>query len=90
MCGTNAAGCPAMLLGTLDNQRSSDCHGSLGSASISNGHACFTESIAFYFCNSGYFLSGNKTRLCQTDGNWTGDGSTCIEANSGFNIGRPE
>ena len=28
--------------------------------------------VATYQCNSGYTLSGNAERVCQSDGNWNG------------------
>ena len=34
-------------------------------------------STAVYSCSSDYVLVGNSTRVCQTDGNWTGSPSHC-------------
>ena len=30
-----------------------------------------------YFCNKGYYLSGDSIRTCQTDGEWSGDQPNC-------------
>ena len=32
---------------------------------------------ATYTCNSGYELIGSSTRICQTNGQWSGDAPTC-------------
>ena len=38
-------------------------------------------SVATYKCNSGYILSGDSTRECGSDGNWTGQQPQCGEYN---------
>ena len=35
------------------------------------------SSVATYSCGTGYKLSGNGTRQCQPDGNWSGDMPQC-------------
>ena len=32
---------------------------------------------ATYFCNTNYELSGDRTRICQNDGSWSGSAPTC-------------
>ena len=34
-------------------------------------------SVAEYTCNEGFLLEGATTRVCQTDGSWSGDTPTC-------------
>lgn len=34
-------------------------------------------SIAMYSCNTGYMLSGDRTRTCQDTGMWSGTQPTC-------------
>lgn len=34
-------------------------------------------SNATYSCNDGYFLEGESSRVCQSDGNWSGEAPTC-------------
>ena len=34
-------------------------------------------SQANYSCSEGYVLNGNSTRMCQSDGQWSGSESTC-------------
>lgn len=46
-----------------------------------NGHVSITGtdagSTATYTCNDGYLLIGITTRVCQTDGTWTGQQPSC-------------
>jgi len=35
------------------------------------------EDTCSFTCNSGYELTGNDTRMCQSDGNWTGTNVAC-------------
>ena len=32
---------------------------------------------ANYSCSEGYVLNGNSTRMCQSDGQWSGSEATC-------------
>ncbi len=32
---------------------------------------------AWYICNTGYTLSGNKTRVCMNENTWSGMAPTC-------------
>ena len=32
-----------------------------------------------FTCNTGHELTGNDTRTCQSDGNWSGTNVMCIE-----------
>jgi sugar lactone lactonase YvrE len=34
--------------------------------------------MAYYFCSSGYTLSGTSPRICQATGVWTGTAPTCV------------
>ena len=34
-------------------------------------------STAQYTCNSGFVLIGDKTRMCQDDGDWSGEAPVC-------------
>ena len=35
------------------------------------------NSTATYFCNQGFRLTGNSTRICLHGGQWSGESSTC-------------
>ena len=35
-------------------------------------------SQANYTCNGGFVVEGPATRVCQADGQWSGNASTCI------------
>jgi len=35
------------------------------------------EDICSLTCNTGYELTGNDTRTCQSDGNWSGNNGVC-------------
>ena len=32
---------------------------------------------AYFWCNSGYYRSGDRSRTCQSSGNWNGQTPTC-------------
>ena len=36
------------------------------------------NSTASYSCDTGYELVGNTTRICQANGNWSGDQPSCL------------
>ena len=46
-----------------------------------NGEVSLTGTIlgskATYSCNSGYVLEGESTRVCQSNGKWSGEAPTC-------------
>ena len=50
-----------------------------------NGHVVITgtspSSKATYSCNKGYALFGSKTRVCQTNGEWTEKQPVCKRKN---------
>ena len=54
-------------------------------SSISGGVVCYngtgTGSAAVYICDDGYVLmeGDDVTRVCQSDGNWNGSISQCIQ-----------
>ena len=35
-------------------------------------------SVALYVCNSGFRLDGQRTRVCQSDGSYSGQAPTCV------------
>jgi len=37
----------------------------------------YEEDICSFTCNTGYELTGNKTRTCQSDGIWNGNEVMC-------------
>lgn len=59
-------------------------------SSPDNGHVTLTgttvNSTATYGCNSSYVISGNNTRLCQSDGVWSGIEPTCSEFSLSFSL----
>ena len=66
------------LFSLLTAARVVDC-GSLDDpdfgAIITNGTR--VGSVARYSCSSGYQLDGSSTRVCQADGEWSGEAPTC-------------
>ncbi|MGC4118128.1 MAG: hypothetical protein QM765_26975 [Myxococcales bacterium] len=42
-----------------------------------------TGDVVTYGCNDGFTLTGNTTRLCQTDGTWSGADPTCAANQNG-------
>ena len=51
-------------------------------ANPANGQVSHTAGTTFeqnatYICNMGYNLEGDITRMCQANGNWSGDAPTC-------------
>ena len=52
-----------------------------GSLTIPGGLVVYNGSsegaVAIYQCSSGYKLSGNAKRVCQSDGNWNGFTPSC-------------
>ena len=34
-------------------------------------------SVATYFCDAGFELVGNSIRICEEDGNWSGEAPIC-------------
>ena len=65
------------------NPRCAD-RGFVSSSSISGGVVCYNRttggSTAVYICNDGFVLmeGGKATRVCQSDGNWSGSTPQCI------------
>ena len=49
---------------------------------ISNGDRALGSttflSRVVYFCNTGYVLNGNRNRVCEASGNWSGSHPSCI------------
>ena len=35
------------------------------------------EATCSFTCNTGYELTGSDTRICQSNGSWSGAGATC-------------
>ena len=44
-----------------------------------SGHVSYSgnDTTANYTCDSGYTLNGNGTRVCQTNGMWSGSAPSC-------------
>ena len=36
-----------------------------------------TRTVATYFCDDGFELAGNSTRICEEDDTWSGEAPTC-------------
>ena len=36
------------------------------------------NSQAIYFCDDGYFLQGPSSRICQSNGDWSGNAPVCV------------
>ena len=53
------------------------------SLSLTNGMISYSDppqgvgSVATHSCDSGYNLRGDNTRICQSDGTWSGSAPTC-------------
>ena len=49
---------------------------------IVNGRVTYSETVfrssATYSCDPGFLLIGDNTRVCQEDGQWSGDEPVCI------------
>jgi len=43
---------------------------------VDNANTTF-GSVVRYSCNTGYKIEGNNTRVCQTNGSWTGKDPSC-------------
>ena len=59
---------------------STDCGGliSPGNGSVSTGEQTTTfGQVATYACNPGYILVGNRNRICQQNGSWSGSPAAC-------------
>ena len=41
---------------------------------------------ANYFCNYGFYLSGNKQRVCQIDGSWSGAEPRCVRKSDALSV----
>ena len=70
--------CPPQNLGIREKV---DVSLSSGSFSIPGGLVSYNgtteKAVATYRCDSGYSLSGNSERVCQSDGNWNGHIPQC-------------
>ena len=66
------------------------CRSSVGSVSISGGVVCLNGttvgSEAVYVCNDGYNLMGNETRVCQSEGIWSGSIPQCMPKKGGMYV----
>ena len=58
---------PVVMCSALDDPTD----GSLQYSSVDVG------AEARYSCNEGFLLEGAPTRVCQTDGSWSGEAPTC-------------
>ena len=42
------------------------------------------EDTCYFTCNTGYKLTDNDTRICQSDGSWSGSDAVCRQGNSNY------
>ena len=63
--------CTIYVLGVCDKPVA-PANGSINSTGIMEGDT------VTYFCNKGYYLSGDPIRTCQSDGKWSGEQPKCI------------
>ena len=45
--------------------------------SLGGNEVAYYKDICSFSCNTGYELTGDATRICQSDGNWSGREATC-------------
>ena len=45
--------------------------------SLGGNEVAYYKDICTFSCNTGYELTGDATRTCQSDGNWSGSEATC-------------
>ena len=46
----------------------------------------YEEDTCSFTCNTGYELTGSQTRMCQSNGGWSGSNATCRRGNLWFTI----
>ena len=44
---------------------------------LGDNEVAYYKDICSFSCNTGYELTGDVTRTCQSDGNWSGSEATC-------------
>ena len=54
-----------------------DPNSGLANCSLGDDGVPSYEDTCSFTCNTGYELSGNDTRTCQSDGNWSGSDNMC-------------
>ena len=53
-------------------------NGMIGSCSLGDDRVPSYEDTCSFTCNTGYELTGNNTRTCQSDGTWSGSDDMCV------------
>ena len=66
----------AVPCSSLSNPNNGMISCSLGDDGVSS----FEDTCSFT-CNTGYELTGSDTRICQSDGSWTGSDQVCRRGN---------
>ena len=49
----------------------------ISNCSLGDDNVTSYEDICSFTCNTGYELSDRDTRICQSNGNWSGNNATC-------------
>ena len=58
---------------------SAPANGEITSCSSGTVGVGYEGDTCSFTCNTGYELTGSDTRTCQSDGSWSGIGTTCTD-----------